>query len=80
MEKSTREFIKAFREALPPLCPQFVVRCPTKNLDGSPIDENDIQGCGSPNVVWSGDVYDCLDCGIFFCDFAANPPHRREEE
>lgn len=41
------------------------VRCPTKNLDGTDCDPDDIPGCGSDQVEWSGDVYDCHECGIF---------------
>lgn len=67
-------------EGLPPFDSKTVVRCPTHNRDGSPIDEDDVPGCGSTNVIWNqgGEaLYDCCECGIFFHDFAANPPHRR---
>lgn len=56
------------------------VRCPTHNLDGSEIKDDDVKGCGSLNVSYDGDVYDCHDCGIFFSDYAANPPHRCRED
>lgn len=64
-------------EQLPEFAAGMVVRCPTKNLDGTPATK--ICGCGSTNVAWAGDVYDCFDCGIFFTDFAADPPHRRTD-
>ena len=64
--------------ALPPHSPSMVVRCPTHNLNGTECDPDDIPGCGSEDVGWSGDVYDCYACGIFFSDYAADPPHRRE--
>lgn len=63
---------------LPRYEPGTVVRCPTRNTDGTPIGDDDVPGCGSDNVVWSGDVYDCRECGIFFNDYAADPPHRRQ--
>lgn len=62
---------------LPEYVAGLCVRCPTKNIDGSPCSLADIPGCGSANVAFDGDVYDCLDCGIFFSDYAADPPHRR---
>lgn len=71
---------KEFRKSLPPYSADMVVRCPTKNADGSPIADDDLPGCGSANVSWSGDCYDCCDCGIFFSDYAADPPHRRTRE
>lgn len=65
---------------LPAHSPSMVVRCPTHNPDGTPIGDDDIRGCGSDNVGWDGDVYDCYECCIFFSDYAADPPHRREED
>lgn len=59
--------------------PDMVVRCPVLNRDGTPIDEDDVKGCGSSHLSFDGEVYDCLDCGIFFAPYAADPPHRREE-
>lgn len=56
------------------------VRCPVKNTDGTAIEDHDIPGCGSSDVSWGGDVYDCHECGIFFSDYAADPPHRRPED
>lgn len=35
------------------------VCCPA-NKDGS-----EIQGCGGTNLDWEGEVWDCLDCGIW---------------
>jgi len=58
--------------------PGMLVRCPTKNIDGSEAEE--CRGCGSNNVKWDGDVYDCLNCGIFFSCWAADPPHRRYDQ
>jgi ribosomal protein L37AE/L43A len=55
----------------------MTIRCPFKNLEGSTIEENDCPGCGSDRVAWSGSGYDCLECGIFFADYAADPPRRR---
>lgn len=63
--------------ALPLWTPDMAVKCPTKNMDGTPAE--DICGCGSAEVTWDGEVYDCRHCGIFFEDFAADPPHRRED-
>lgn len=57
----------------------MVVKCPIRNRDGTPIDEDDIRGCGSTSVGFAGDVYDCYECGIDFSDHAADPPHRRKE-
>lgn len=70
---------KLFEEyvQLPIYHDQMTVRCPTRNRDGSEIAEGDLRGCGSTNVHYDGDVYDCYDCGIFFSDYAADPPHRR---
>ena len=65
---------------LPPWTPEMVVRCPVRNLDGTAIADDDVKGCGSDNVAYDHEVYDCLDCGIFFADFAADPPHRRDQE
>jgi hypothetical protein len=65
---------------LPVYTPGMVVRCPTRNRDGSPIDADNIRGCGGAAVGYDGDVYDCYDCGIFFSDYAADPPHRRRED
>lgn len=63
---------------LPLFSSGMVIRCPTKNRDDTPIRPEDVPGCGSQSVTLSEDgVYDCLDCGIFFSDFAADPPHRR---
>lgn len=68
-------------DSLPAYEPDMAVWCPHRNSDGTLIDAEDIPGCRSDQVVWSGDCYyDCLACGIFFSDFAANPPHRRSEE
>lgn len=67
----------AFRESLPEFQEAQIVSCPVQSPDGSLIADSETCGCGSENVVWSGDMYDCLDCGIFFADYAANPPHRR---
>jgi hypothetical protein len=58
----------------------MAVRCATKYPDGRPIPDDDVTGCGSDNVSWSGDCYDCHDCGIFFSDYAADPPHRRAKD
>lgn len=69
-----------FINSLPVFRQDLKVRCPVRNHDGSTIDDQNIPGCGSDHVVWSGDVYDCLDCGIFFAAWAADPPHRRQEE
>ncbi len=65
---------------LPVYTPGMEVRCPTHNMDGTPIDDNDVKGCGSTHVGWDGDVYDCYDCGVFFSDYAAEPPHQRVEQ
>jgi len=48
-------------------------------MDGTPIADNDVRGCSSANLVWDGEVYDCMDCGIFFIPEAADPPHRRND-
>lgn len=65
---------------LPPFAEGMTVRCPTRNLDGTEIDADDVRGCGSANVGWDDreGLYDCFDCGIFFTPYAADPPHRRE--
>jgi hypothetical protein len=65
-------------ESLPAYHADMEVRCPTKNSDGTPIAADDNPGCGSEDVPWDGDVYDCCNCGIFLCDYTAQPPHRRE--
>lgn len=66
---------------LPVLPAGAPVRCPTRNPDGSEIARNDVRGCGSTNVSWDGtELYDCHDCGIFFTDYAADPPHRRDRD
>jgi len=52
------------------------IRCPTHDRNGNPLGKDDIPGCGSTNVAYAGDVYDCHDCGIFFSCYAANPPHK----
>jgi len=65
---------------LPAFHPGMEIRCPMRNSDGTEIDDDDIPGCGSRNVSYDGDVYDCFDCSIFFCDYAADPPHRRDKE
>lgn len=57
----------------------MVVKCPTTDMDGKPLAADATVGCGSTNVVYDGEVYDCLDCGIFFSDYAADPPHQRPE-
>lgn len=64
-------------KSLPKYTRTMKVRCPTKNADGSEISKDDVRGCGSTNVVYGEGVYDCNRCGIFFSDYAANPPHRR---
>jgi len=70
-----------FVASLPLFTPGMEVRCPTHNADGSPIDDDDVKGCGSTNVVWDGlEMYDCLDCGIFFAPYAANPVHQRARD
>ena len=59
----------------------LTVRCPTRNPDGTLIHPDDVCGCGSTNLDWGQNeehLYDCLDCGIWFPDYAADPPHRRE--
>lgn len=66
-------------DQLPAYSPDMAVRCPTKNRDGTEIADDDVRGCGGTNLLWTGEDYDCLDCAIFFADFAAEPPHRREE-
>ena len=33
-----------------------------------------IVGCGSTNIEWDGEVWDCLDCGMFFTTEAGTPP------
>ena len=44
----------------------WVVVCPDST------EGHTIIGCGSTNVEWDGvDVFDCLDCGIFFAPSAA---------
>lgn len=67
-----------FYESLPLYEPGMKVRCPTKNWDGTEAES--CRGCGSENVDWNGDCYDCYDCGIFFSDYAADPPHRRADD
>ena len=66
--------------ALPPYVPGMVVKCPVTNRDGTPIAPDDVMGCGSANTGWTGEDYDCHECGIFFASYAADPPHRREKE
>lgn len=74
----------AWYESLPTYSDDMVVKCPTKtNGPGGepvPIPENDLPGCGGTLVLFDGEVYDCIACGIFFSPFAADPPHRRERE
>lgn len=66
---------KAAYDKLPVRTADMVIRCPTTEPDGSPCQS--IPGCGSCNVLLSDDgMYDCCDCGIFFEDYAADPPHR----
>lgn len=65
-------------DSLPLWTPDMVVRCPTHNPDGSEIGDDCVRGCGEIVETWS-EVYDC-GCGIYFSDYAANPPHRREAE
>ncbi len=79
LTKGQRAEWAARYKALPAYTPGMAVRCPTKNGDGSEIDPDDIPGCGSADVEYAGDVYDCYACGIFFSDYAADPPHRRRE-
>lgn len=77
----------AWYDSLPLYTKKMKVRCPThttrvtENGDvvREPIPEDDLPGCGSRNLSFS-DVYDCCDCGIFFSDYAADPPHRRKRE
>lgn len=76
--KERREKHNAYVASLPMYTEGMTVRCPTHNADGSPIANDDVQGCGSTNLVWDGEVYDCLECGIFFAPYAANPIHQRE--
>lgn len=72
-----QEYISQF----PLYTPDLVVRCPTENADGTPIDKDDVLGCGSANVTWDGrECYDCQSCGIFFAPYAADPPHRRDRD
>lgn len=52
------------------------VRCPAPQK-GKEARPEDIWGCGSKNIAYDGDVYDCFDCSIFFGDYAADPPHQR---
>lgn len=70
----------AFLAGLPEYTAGMVVRCPTKNRDGTPIDEDDVPGCGSEFVSWDGELYDCHECGCFFEPSAADPPHLRPRE
>lgn len=70
----------AFYVTLPAWHKRMKVRCPTKNMDGTECDEDDIPGCGSKKVSWSGDCYDCHECGLFFSDYAADPPHQRDDD
>ncbi len=60
------------------------VRCPshTVNEKGErvPIPEEDVPGCGSRNVSWDGEVYDCHECGLFFSPYSADPPHFRNQD
>jgi acetyltransferase-like isoleucine patch superfamily enzyme len=57
------------------------VRCPGRKFLGKKRSLTDhCVGCDGENVTWGGDMYDCRDCGIFFSDHAANPPHRREQD
>jgi len=50
------------------------LRCPnwpdhvTSTLDAA------INGCGSTNIKWDDEVWDCLDCGLFFTTEAGTPP------
>jgi hypothetical protein len=67
-------------DSLPKYTPGMTVACPTHYSDGEPIAANDIRGCGSTNTHYDGDVYDCYDCGIYFSDYAANPPHQRARD
>lgn len=64
---------------LPQYSCEMVVRCPTRLESGQLIPDSQLPGCGSHDVVWSGDVYDCNTCGLFFADYAADPPHQRED-
>lgn len=75
-----RAAMRSYYESLPAHTPELVVRCPTHYRDGRAIPKNELPGCGSTNVTWDGDVYDCYDCGIFFSDYAADPPHRQWKE
>lgn len=71
------EYISQF----PEFSREMIVKCPMRNQDGSEIAADDIPGCGSNNVVWDGvECYDCVDCGIFFAPWAADPPHRRKRD
>ena len=49
--------------------PVAVPTCPTvsQHLNGGKHVEHTVVGCGSTNVAWDGqEMFDCLDCGIFF--------------
>jgi hypothetical protein len=73
----TNEKFKAWYQTLPLYTEGMEIRCPLHNSDGTVIDEDDIKGCGSTDLEWDDDVYDCNECGIFFADYAAEPPHQR---
>ena len=47
-----------------------IIYCPTAPTlsDSTP---HTVHGCGSPDVIYDGDVFDCRACGIFFGPFAA---------
>jgi hypothetical protein len=78
--KERRERHQAWLATLPEYAPGMVVRCPLHNADGTPISDGDVKGCGSTNVTWDGEVYDCNDCCIFFASYAADPPHQRKDD
>ena len=70
----------AFYITLPAWEEGMTVRCPTRNMDGTECDPDDVPGCGSKEVSWGGDAYDCHECGIFFGSYAADPPHQRDDD
>ena len=50
------------------------LRCPDWDDPTIASDEDRLTGCGSTNILWDGEVWDCLDCGLFFTTEAGTPP------
>ena len=49
------------------------LRCPSWPSERQ--ENSGLIGCGSTNILWDGfEMWDCLDCGLFFTTEEGTPP------